>query len=119
MLEINSSALFVIDSDPRKSARPAEAVRIAAGVAVWKKIDVTVYLRDAAILVLGEDTDELVDHENFARYLPVLGESGRPIYVQEGSPWLGRLGQSALPFEEISDGGLAQLALERSQVIRF
>jgi sulfur relay (sulfurtransferase) DsrF/TusC family protein len=116
---MNSSALFVIDTDPRASGRPAEAVRIAAGVGVWKRIDVAVYLRDAAVLILGENTDELVDSENYTRYLPVLEELGGPIYVQKGASCLARLGQSALPFQEISDAALAQLAAERPQVIRF
>jgi hypothetical protein len=111
---MNRGALFVIDTDPRTGGRAAEAVRIAAGVAVWKRIDVAVYLRGAAVLVLGENTDDLADAENYARYLPLLGESGRPICVQEGSPFLAHLGQSALPYLEISDAALAQLA-----VIRF
>jgi hypothetical protein len=116
---MNPSALFVIDADPRASGRPAEAVRIAAGIGVWKSIDMAVYLRGAAVLVLAEDTDDLVDQENYARYLPTLGELGRPIYVQEGAPCLAGLGQSALPFQEISDTALAQLAAKQSQVIRF
>jgi hypothetical protein len=116
---VNPSVLFVIDTDPRSSGRAAEAVRIAAGLAVWKRIDITVYLRDAAILILGEETDELVDQDNFTRFLPVLAESGRPIYVQESARWLANLGQSALAFREISDGGFAQLAMDRSQVTRF
>jgi hypothetical protein len=116
---MNSSALFVIDTDPRASGRPAEAVRIAAGVGVWKRIDVAVYLRAAAILILGENTDELADQEYYARYLPLLGEPGRVIYVQKGASCLAGLGQSSLPFQEISDTELAQLAAERSQVLRF
>lgn len=116
---MNPGVIFVIDTDPRSSERPAEAVRIAAGLAVWKRIDVAVYLRDAAILILGEETDELVDQDNFTRFLPVLGESAHRIYVQEGARWLASLGQSALAFQEISDGELAQLAMARSQVLRF
>ena len=116
---MNSSALFVIDTDPRASGRPAEAVRIAAGVGVWRRIDVAVYLRDAAVLILGENTDELVDQENYTRYLPVLGELGHPIYVQKLASCLALLGQSTLPFQEISDAVLARLAVQRSQVIRF
>jgi hypothetical protein len=116
---LNTSALFIIDTDPRTSGRPAEAVRIAAGVAVWKKIQVTLYLRAAAVLVLGENADDLVDGENYTRYLPILGESGRPIYVQKGAPALSELGQSALTFQEITDVELARLAAERSNVLRF
>jgi hypothetical protein len=116
---MKTSALFVIDSDPRTSGRPAEAVRIAAGVAVWKSIDVAVYLRDAAVLILGENTDEFPDQDSYARYLPILGELGRPIYVAQGAAGLTRLGHSALPFQEISDTALAQLAAGCSQVLRF
>ena len=32
--------LVIIETDPRTSARPAEAIRIAAGIGVWKKTDV-------------------------------------------------------------------------------
>ena len=116
---MNSSALFVIDADPRTSGRPAEAVRIAAGVGVWKRIDVAVYLRDAAVLILGENTEDLVDQDNYARYLPLLGELGRPIYIQQGASCLGQLGQAVLSYQEISDSRLAPLAAERSQVLRF
>ncbi|MGA2173858.1 MAG: hypothetical protein ABSH38_02635 [Verrucomicrobiota bacterium] len=116
---MNPTALFLITEDPRASGRPAEAVRLAAGVGAWKKVQVSVYLRGAAVLVLAENTEELVDEENYARYLPVLGEAGRPVYVQQGAPGLARLGQAALPFEEISDAQLADLAASRSCVIRF
>jgi hypothetical protein len=116
---MNRSALFLITEDPRASARPAEAVRIAAGVGVWKKVEVTVYLRGAAVLLLGENTEDLVDQENYARYLPVLAEAGRPVYVEKGAPCLAQLGQPALPFEEISDAQLAELAAARDCLLRF
>jgi sulfur relay (sulfurtransferase) DsrF/TusC family protein len=113
------SALFVIESDPRQSARPAEAMRIAAGVGAWKKVDVIVYLREAAVLVLGEQVEALMDGEDYARYLPILRELGRPVYVQKGAAALGELGQATSPFEEISDEQLAGLAAARESVLRF
>ena len=112
-------ALFIIEIDPRLSGRPAEAVRIAAGVGAWKKVEVSLYLREAAVLVLGEQAEELKDGEDYARYLPVLGESGRPIYAQKGAAALGELGQASLPFEEISDEQLAGLAAACGCVLRF
>jgi hypothetical protein len=118
-MRMNTRALFIIDTDPRSSGRPAEAVRIAAGIGVWKKIDVAVYLRAATIPILGEDTDDLVDGENYARYLPILGESGRPIYVQKDPKALSELGQSSVPFQEISEAELARMTAERSCVLRF
>ena len=35
--------LFIVTGDPRTSPRPAEAVRIAAGVVAWKRADIAVY----------------------------------------------------------------------------
>src|SRR5437773_11197995 len=87
------SVLFVVNSDPRTSPRPAEAIRIAAGVGAWKQVEVSVCLCEAAVLALGEFVDELVDEDNFTRYWPILGESGRPIYVETGAPLLKDLGQ--------------------------
>ena len=116
---MKTSALFVIQSDPRLSRRPAEAVRIAAGVGAWKKVDVAVYLREAAVLVLGEQADALPDGENYARYLPILQGLGHPVYVQKGAAALGQLGQATLAFQEISDEQLAALAAERACLLRF
>ena len=83
--------LFIVTGDPRSSTRPAEAVRIAAGVSAWQKADITVY----------------------------LAESGQPIYVQKNASSLAKLGEAAVPFTEISDDQLAQLAAEQTYVMRF
>ena len=116
---MNPSVLFLITSDPRISPRPAEAIRIAAGVGAWKKADITVYLRDAAVLALGEYTDELMDEDNFNRYLPIVREFGRPVYVRRGTPELAELGEATLRFEEIDDAQLAALAARSNCVLRF
>jgi len=116
---VKTSALFVIDSDPRLSGRPAEAVRIAAGVGVWKKVDVAIYLRNTAVLVLGEDADSFVDGENYTRYLPVLRELGRPIYVQKGASVAESLAQKTYLIEEISDDQLGEMAAAHSCVLHF
>lgn len=88
--------LVIVSSDPRESGRPAEGIRIAAGVGTWKKTEITLLLRGPAGYSLGEYVDELVDEDNFTRYLPIVAELGRPIYLAddftdldalEGSPW--------------------------------
>ncbi len=113
------SALFVIASDPRRSHRPAEAIRIAAGVGSWRKADVAVYLRGPAILALGEDTDALVDEDNFSRYLPLVQGPGRPIYVQQGAPPLVELGGSPWRFEAVSDAQLATMMAQSDFILHF
>ena len=65
-------ALFVIASDPRTSHRPAEAVRIAAGVAAWKKVDVSLYLYGEAARILEDTAGDFVDEEHIERYLPMF-----------------------------------------------
>jgi hypothetical protein len=116
---MNPGALFIVDSDPRKSPRPAEAVRIAAGIGAWKKVDVTLYLRGPAVLALSEYPDELIDEDNYVRYLPIVGEFGRPVYVEKRAALLGELGESPIPWEELSDEALAGLAATQRYVLRF
>ena len=74
-------ALFVIASDPRTSHRPAEAVRIAAGVGAWKKIDVSLYLHGEAMRILDEAAGDFVDEEHVERYLPLVDRE--KIYVKD------------------------------------
>lgn len=111
--------LFIITSDPRKSGKAAEAIRIAAGVSAWKKTEVSVYLRDAAVLALGEDTADLVNEDNFTRYLPMLAETKNPVYVQKDNPTLANLGECPVEIKQLSDRDLAVLAAAHNYVLRF
>src|SRR5256885_16470713 len=106
---MNPGVLFVITTDPRTSPRPAEAVRIAAGVGAWRKAAVTIYLRDAAGLALGEFPDELTDGHNFSRYLPLVGEAGGGLWAQPGPPGLPEIGGPPVSFREIADEELGAL----------
>jgi len=116
---MSRQALFVVSGDPRTSARPAEAIRIAAGVGAWRKVAITLYLRDAAVLALSEWVDGFVDEDNYTRYLPLLGELGRPIYAQAGNPLLSELGESPLAYEELAEGPLAELAARQDFLVYF
>jgi hypothetical protein len=116
---MNPRVLVIITGDPRTSARPAEAIRIAAGVGTWKKVDISVYLRGPAVLALSEYADEFIDEDNYVRYFPIVGEFGRPIYVQKDAPLLAEIGVAPLKFEEISDEQLAGLAAQQTYLMRF
>jgi sulfur relay (sulfurtransferase) DsrF/TusC family protein len=111
--------LFIITSDPRRSGKPAEAIRIAAGVSAWKKTEVSVYLRDVAILALSEDTTDLVNEDNFTRYLPMLAESNCPVYVQKNNRSLNDLGEAPIKSEQLNEAELAKLAAKQNYVLRF
>lgn len=112
------SFLFLVTTDPRSSGRAAEALRMAAGVSVWKKAEVRIYLRDTAVLFLKEDAEGRMDGENCGRYLSILRESGGPIYVQEGFRRRQAMAEE-WPVEEISDTELAALASAQDHVLRF
>jgi len=111
--------LFLISADPRLSSRPAEAIRVAAGIGAWKKVDITVYLHGAAVRALGEWVDELRDEDNYTRYLPLLAQPGRPILVQAGAGELTDLGEASVPFREIDDLELGRLGAACDSVLRF
>ena len=111
--------LVLIETDPRTSARPAEGIRIAAGIGAWRKTDVTLLLRGPAGYSLQEYADELVDEDNFTRYLPLVAESPRPIYVEDSFTDLAALKGSPWKYEVISPARTAELARANDYLIRL
>lgn len=111
--------LFIVSGDPRTSPRPAEAIRIAAGIGAWRKAEVSVYLETPAVCALGEFVDELVDEDNFTRYLPIIRDWGRPVWVEQGAPDLSDLGEASVPYEEIPSNELARRIAASTYVLRF
>src|SRR5918996_13313 len=93
--------LFIISSDPRTSARPAEAIRIAAGVSAWGRAAVSICLVGPAVLMLSEGDQPLKDESQFASGLPLVS---KPIYVMNTSA-------PVADAQVVSVRGLAQLAL--------
>jgi hypothetical protein len=116
---VKRRVLFIVTSDPRVSARPAEAVRIAAGVGAWKSLEAVLYLRGPAVLMLGESAEELMDGDNFVRYLPLAAEAGRRLCVQRGSPVLADAREAGVSFETLDDDELARLTADSQCVVRF
>ena len=111
--------LVLIETDPRSSARPAEGIRIAAGIGAWRKTDVTLLLRGPAAYSLQEYADELRDEDNFVRYLPMVAEAKRPIYIEDSFTDLPALEGSAFHFEVISAARAAELIATHDYLIRL
>ncbi len=110
--------LFIISSDPRSSHRPAEAIRIAAGVGAWNS-GVEVYLGGPAVLMLTDKPGTLVDEENFTRYLPMLTE-GKNIYVEAGNRFLAELNESSdYRRQELSPEQFAELSARCDTLLHF
>jgi hypothetical protein len=112
--------LVIIETDPRSSARPAEGIRIAAGIGAWKKTDVTLLLRGpVAGYSLLEYADDLIDEDNFTRYLPLVAEQPRPIYLEETFADLAALEGSPWRYEIIPVSRSAELVREHDYLIRL
>jgi hypothetical protein len=111
--------LVIVETDPRTSARPAEGIRIAAGMGAWKKTDVTLVLRGPAGYSLLEYADDLVDEDNFVRYLPIVAESPRPIYLEDSFTDLTALEGTAFRYELITPDRTAELVRSHDYLIRL
>lgn len=111
--------VFVVSSDPRETHRPAEAIRVAAGIGAWKKADVRVYLRGPAIRALGEWVDDLKMEDDYIRYLPIIRDWGHPVWVEAGAPELEELGEATVPFEALDAVELARRCAGATSVLRF
>lgn len=74
----------VISEDPRVTARPVEALRIALGLCAGDH-ETTVVLLGRASTLLMEDTDEIIDVEVLEKYLPSFKHLAVPFVVETGS----------------------------------
>lgn len=113
------SILFIVTGDPRTSARPAEAIRIAAGIGSWQRTDVHLYLHGLAVQALSPFADELPDGDHYVRYLPLIAGLGRPIYVDAGASMPVALEEIAVPIQKIDNPELAALCTRMTYVSRF
>lgn len=110
--------LIKIGSDPRKSVRAAEAVRIGAGVGAWNKVKVHLLLEGPAVFCLDEYADELKQGELFTQYLPSIASHGGRILVKEGNRMLQAI-KPGVEFETVSDDEVADFAKSVDHVMEF
>ncbi len=110
--------LIKIGSDPRTSPRAAEAVRIAAGVGAWRKVQVHLCLIGPAAQALDEFADELANGELFTQYLPSIPNHGGRILVDRDNPLLNSV-TPTVPFERVSSTDLQSFAAQMDHVMQF
>ena len=112
--------LVLIETDPRTSHRPAEGIRIAAGIGAWRKTDVTLLLRGpVAGYSLQEYADELIDEDNFTRYLPLVVEQPRPILLEDTFTDSAALEHSPWKYEVVPPAKTAELIRTHDYLIRL
>jgi predicted peroxiredoxin len=103
--------IVLISTDPRVSHRANEAMRIGLGVVAGEN-DVTFVLLGAGVHLLDEDTDELVDGDEIAKFRANLKSLGVPFHVEQDavptdSTWNAD-GHSVIPVTRDEIAGLVQ-----------
>ena len=111
--------LVIISEDPRRSHRANEAMRIALGVVAGEN-EVRIVLAGGGVHLLDDDTEELVDGDDVAKYRTSLRKLGVPFHVEgpalpEDQGWNGE-GHAVIP---IGPEGIAALASKTSRFIVF
>lgn len=74
----------VISEDPRITARPVEALRIALGLCAGDH-ETTVVLLGPASTLLVEDVEEILDADILEKYLPSIKQLSIPFLVETGA----------------------------------
>jgi len=111
--------LIIIDSDPRTSPRPAEAMRVAGGMGVWEQVQVNVVLRHAASWVCAPDTSELKGAQMFKQFIGMVRESGGEVFVQADVETMQVLHGDMLMKRNLKDKKLVELAAGADLLLRF
>jgi hypothetical protein len=111
--------LIIIGEDPRTSHRGNEGLRIALGIAAGETPVHIVLLGHAAHL-LDEDTDDLVDGDDIARFRASLGGLDAAVHVAaEALPADPTWNPDRLPVTPVTPAGLAALAASAARVLVF
>jgi hypothetical protein len=111
--------LVVISEDPRSSHRANEAMRIALGVVAGEN-EVSIVLAGPAVHLLDDDTDDLVDGDDVAKFRASLRSLGIPVHVEAGSvPADPDWNRERHPVVAITPEGVAALVARASRFIVF
>jgi len=103
--------IVLISTDPRASHRANEAMRIGLGVVAGEN-EVTFVLVGAGVHLLDEDTDELVDGDEIAKFRANLKSLAVPFHVEKDAvpddPTWNADGHPVVPVTRDEIAGLVQ-----------
>ncbi|MBI5380055.1 MAG: hypothetical protein HZA23_07905 [Nitrospirae bacterium] len=107
---------LIIRSDPRKSHRPAEAVRIALGLG-GSDHPIRILLADEAVRILTEEAESCVEAEALERYLGTLSEWKTPFYIERGHALAGEVDRERFNVREVNGKEQADLLASGERVL--
>jgi hypothetical protein len=111
--------VVLVSEDPRASHRANEAIRIALGVVAGEN-PVTIVLTGPAVHLLDEDTDDLVDGDDIAKFRAALKRLRIPFHVDaEAVPTDPGWNADAHPVLRVDAAGIAALLREATRFLMF
>jgi hypothetical protein len=113
------SALFMVSSDPLKTNRPAEAIRIAAGILPWKKIKVQIYFHHPFARALREHPEDLKGLDHILRFYPILDQEPHTTFGPQDSGPEFELDGQYLHLTPMPPPKLAQLQNSSTWLLHF
>jgi hypothetical protein len=114
----NQPTLVLISEDPRVSHRANEAMRIALGIVAGDN-DVRVVLSGPAVHLLDEDTDDLVDGDDIAKFRASLKKLGVPFHVEGDLPTRADWNADGHPIIPVSRSEIAALVPTATRFLVF
>lgn len=100
--DLSNATLVFIKSDPKESPRPAEAVRVTAGLS-GGEIPVSVYLFKEALSLFDDDLEDLEDGEILMKFWTAFPEMGVEIFYEPDSSRPAPPGAKPMTPEELSE----------------
>ncbi len=114
----NQPTLVLISEDPRVSHRGNEAMRIALGIVAGDN-EVRIVLSGPAVHLLDEDTDELVDGDDIAKFRASLKKLGVPFHVEGDLPSRADWNTEGHPVIPVSRADIAALVPKTTRFLVF
>lgn len=115
---MDKEIVVLIKSDPEKSHRPVEAIRIALGLLSGEH-QVFVILLDKAPLLLGEAPEDLVDGEELGKYLSPLKDLDQTFYVEQEALVRAKLSESDYKIKSLSIQEISKLLAQADRHFIF
>ena len=114
----NQPTLVVISEDPRASHRANEAMRIALGIVAGDN-PIHIVLTGPAVHLLDEDTDDLVDGDDIAKFRGALKKLGIPFEIEGALPTDSGWNADGHPVRTVSRAEIAALVPKATRFLVF
>jgi hypothetical protein len=111
--------LIVLDGDPRTSPRPAEGLRVAAGLVAWVNAELWLYLHGPAVSLVDDEADDRVGGSEVSRWLEQIAAQDRPVLVDAAARELAAIRRSEVPLRRLTCTELGCLAASAKYTLRF